>query len=178
MFFWSIGGQPSVLFEIFENFFSFFFLLKAFDLTKEKPNGLLVTAFHSKRRILTKLSHCTGFRRLLQVGTGIPSRALGFPTLEAFLATIPDTCAVQWRGGQLNIVGVASSATAAVAALISKQSNKKSGGGGRRMGGGGGGGGGRSYGGGVGGGRSGTFRNRGGAQLVLKWAPGAPISQG
>ena len=92
-----------------------------------------------------------------QVGTGIPSRALGFPTLEAFLATIPDTCSVQWRGGQLNIVGVASSATAAVAALISKQSNKKSGGG-RRMGGGGGG---RSYGG-LGGGRTGTFRNRGG----------------
>ena len=103
------------------------------------------------------------------MGEGLPARALGFSTLEAFLSSIPDVCTIQWRGANLTVLGVASQGTAhiqvhldgqpflflncqVVQDMIDRQSNKKGGGGGKKSGGrrfgSGGGGGGRSYGGG------------------------------
>ena len=72
------------------------------------------------------------------VGETIPTRSLGFPTLEAFLRSLPDTCSIQWRGAALTVQGVASGQTRHVQEMVARQATKKVGaGGGRRWGGGG-----------------------------------------
>ena len=49
-----------------------------------------------------------------QVGHAIPFQQLGFLHLEAFLRSLPDVCSLEWRAGQLTVLGVASLATAHV----------------------------------------------------------------
>ena len=49
-----------------------------------------------------------------QVGDSIPFHQLGFLHLEAFLRSLPDVCSLEWRAGQLTVMGVASQATAHV----------------------------------------------------------------
>ena len=59
------------------------------------------------------------------VGETIPTRRLGFPTLEAFLRSLPDTCSIQWRGAALTVQGVASGQTRHVQEMVARQATRK-----------------------------------------------------
>jgi len=83
------------------------------------------------------------------VGESIPYKQFNFPTLEAFLSSIPDICQICWSGRDLMVMGVAGRASEHIEKMVSRQQNTKKAGGGRpvrcsnkppRFGGGGGGG--------------------------------------
>ena len=61
------------------------------------------------------------------VGTDLPYRALGFPSISSLLAALHDVCAVVRRGGQPTVVGVAGTDTAHIKDMVDRQSTKRQG---------------------------------------------------
>ena len=63
----------------------------------------------------------------LQVGEPLLTPSLGFPSMESLLRSLPDVCTLRHSGGQLVVMGVASSATAHVQDMVAKQNTARRG---------------------------------------------------
>ena len=63
----------------------------------------------------------------LQVGEPLLTPSLGFPSMESLLRSLPDVCTLRYSGGQLVVMGVASSATAHVQDMVAKQNTARRG---------------------------------------------------
>ena len=63
----------------------------------------------------------------LQVGEPLLTPSLGFPSMESLLRSLPDVCTLRHSGGQLVVMGVASSATAHVQDMVAKQNTTRRG---------------------------------------------------
>lgn len=63
----------------------------------------------------------------MQVGSGLPCRALGFASMSSLLAALPDVCAVVRRGGQPTVVGVADADTAHDKDMVDRQAAMRQG---------------------------------------------------
>ena len=61
------------------------------------------------------------------MGEPLLTPSLGFPSLESLLRSLPDVCTLRHSGGQLVVMGVASSATAHVQDMVAKQNTARRG---------------------------------------------------
>ena len=61
----------------------------------------------------------------IQVGQGLPLKALGFHSVTELLKSVPDVCILKERGGALMVVGLPSSGTAHVLNMVNKQGKKQ-----------------------------------------------------
>ena len=61
----------------------------------------------------------------MQVGQGLPLKALGFHSVTELLKSVPDVCILKERGGALMVVGLPSSGTAHVLNMVNKQGKKQ-----------------------------------------------------